>query len=167
MLVCTAVLDPCHYSNEILEVSIAVGAGCQISLNTLKKKKKKTSTHKDGAHIHADSHLVCTPESVQVSSLFFPFSYGPLQTPLHPHRTCKPEYFTNTPITRSLPATTLIQYDSFILAIFSICPLRFFPLPTDGGNFSVTFSVCTVVKVPNCMHTLSTLRGMEVRWISN
>lgn len=83
----------------------------------------------------------------------FPSATVPFKPPLHPHRTCKPEYFTNTPITRSLPATTLIQYDGFILAIFSICPLRFFPLPTDGGNFSVTFSVCTVVKVPNCKHS--------------
>lgn len=56
MLVCTAVLDPCHYSNEILEVSIAVGAGCQISLNTLKKTKKKKHPHIKTGLIYMQTH---------------------------------------------------------------------------------------------------------------
>lgn len=81
------------------------------------------------------------------SSLFSPCSYTP------PPHTCKPEYFTNTPITRSLPTAILIHYDGFIPAIFSICPLWFFPLPTDGGNFSVTFSVCAGVSPE--LHTVS------------
>lgn len=67
-----------------------------------------------------------------------------LQSPFpipSPPPTCKPEYFTNTQITRSLTDAILIRCDSFILAIFSICPLAFSPPSTDGGNFffPVTF----------------------------
>lgn len=55
--------------------------------------------------------------------------------------TWMPEYFTNVPTMTSLPATILIHDDCFTLAIFSICPLTFFPPPTDGGNYSDAFSV--------------------------
>lgn len=65
----------------------------------------------------------------------------PRSNPSRPLHTWTPEYFTNAPITTSLPVAILIHYDGFILAIFSICPLAFFALPTDGGNFSVTFNV--------------------------
>lgn len=47
-----------------------------------------------------------------------------------------PESCANLPITTAPPASMVIHYDGFILAIFSICPLAFFfTPPTDGGNF--------------------------------
>lgn len=100
-----------------------------------------THTHGDRAHIHADSHSHKLLNQFKSAACSFPPATHPSPPPPPPHHTCKPEYFTNTPITRNLPAAILICYDGFILAIFSICPLGFFPLPTDGGNFSVTFSV--------------------------
>lgn len=83
-----------------------------------------THTYKDRAHIHADSHSMRSHKLLnqfKSAACSFPAAIVPVTHP--PPHTCKPEYFTNTPITRSLPAAILIHYDGFILAIFSICPL--------------------------------------------